>query len=108
MNAAPIICGVAEGVGESGTTLATKEVMKIFSETVALPAKSPQKNWRIRGPGGERSATITTVTKPSLSVIIGELLDMNDLGTMLGVDVTRSKTLEGTPLVVKMNDAAAS
>ena len=104
MNAAPIICGVAEGARESGTTLATKEVMKIFSETVALPAKSPQKNWRVRGPGGERSATITTVTKPSLSVIIGELLDKNDLGT----DVTRSKMLERTPLVVKMNDAAAS
>lgn len=84
--------------------LATKEFMKMFSETVALPAKLPQKNWRVRGPGGERSATITTVTKPSLSVIIGELLDMNDLGT----DVTRSKMLERTPLVVKMNDAAAS
>ena len=108
MNGAPIACGVAEGVGESGTMLATNEVMKIFRETVALPAKFPQKNWRVRGPGGERRATITTVTNPSLSVTTGELLDRNDCEKMLEVAVMRSTMLEGTPLVVKMNAAAAS
>ena len=107
-NGAPIACGVAEGVGESGNMLATTEVMKRFRETVALPALLPQKNWRVRGPGGERIATITTVANPSLSVTTGARLDVNDCEKMLEVDVMRSTMLEGTPLVVKTKAAAAS
>ena len=104
----PMACGADEGEGESGTMLATKELMKIFKSIVALPAKLPQKNWRVRGPGGERNATMTTVAKPSLSVTTGELLDANAIEMMFEADVMRSTTLEGTPLEVNTNDAAAS
>ncbi len=97
-----------EGDGPTGVILATEEVMKIFKETVAFPAESPQKNWSIRGPGGDRSATITTVAKPSLSVTTGELRDANGCERMLDVSVIRSAIVEGTPLVVKMNEEAAS
>jgi hypothetical protein len=104
----PMACGADEGEGESGAMLATMELMKIFKSIVALPAKLPQKNWRVRGPGGERNATMTMVAKPSLSVTTGELLDANAIEMVFDAVVMRSTTLEATPLVVNTNDAAAS
>ena len=84
------------------------KVRAIVEAFAALPAKLPQKNWRVRGPGGERNATMTMVAKPSLSVTTGELLDANAIEMMFEADVMRSTTLEGTPLEVNTNDAAAS
>jgi hypothetical protein len=74
--------------------------MKMFSETVAFPTESPQKNWSVRGPGGDRRATMTTVARPSLSVTTGELRDANGCERMLDADLMRVTTLEVTPLEV--------
>ena len=108
MKGVPMTCGVDEGEGETGTMMFAKGLMKTFKSIVALPAKLPQKNWRVRGPGGERNATMTMVAKPSLSVTTGELLDANAREMVFDAVVMRSTTLEATPLVVNTNDAAAS
>jgi hypothetical protein len=80
--------------------------MKTFKNTVAFPALLPQKNWMFRGPGGERNATMTTVAKPSLSVMTGELRDANGWEEMSDADTKRLTKLEGTPFVVKTKDEA--
>jgi hypothetical protein len=81
--------------------------MKTFKKTVAFPALLPQKNWMVRGPGGERNATMTTVAKPSLSVMTGELRDANGWEEMSDASTKRLTKLEGTPFVVKTKDEAS-
>lgn len=104
----PIVCTDEDGEGDNGTILATKELMKMSSETVALPETSPQKKLRVRGPGGDRSATITTVANPSLSVMTGESPDAKGCEIMFDAPLMRLRVPEGTPLLVKTKDEAAS
>ena len=107
VNGAPISCTDEDGEGDNGTILATIELIKMSRETVAFPETSPQKKLRVRGPGGDRRATITTVAKPSLSVMTGEFLDAKDCGRLLD-EVMRLRAPEEIPLLVKTKDEAAS
>ena len=108
MNGAPIACTDDDGDGDIGTILATMALMKMSREKVAFPEMSPQKKFRVRGPGGERRATITTVAKPSLSVVTGEFLEAKGCESRLGAFVMEEKAPEGIPLLVKTKDEAAS
>ena len=51
---------------------------------------------------------MTTVAKPSLSVITGELRDANGWVEMLDADAKRPTRLEVKPFTVKTKDEASS
>jgi hypothetical protein len=84
----------------------TGDSIKNSKDTEALPDKPPQKKLRVRGPGDERTAKITIETKPSLSVMAGELRVANDCAEE--GDATQLVRVEGTPLAVKTKDVAAA
>ncbi len=79
--------------------------MKTPRVLLARPRLLLHENSRVRGPGGERIAKMTTVAMPSPSVTTGELLlVIEDGNTLIWLPIM----LEETPLTVKTNESAAS
>jgi hypothetical protein len=106
VNGTPIAWGVVDGEGDSGIMTETGDSMKSSRDAVALPAKPPQKKFKVRGPGDERNTRTKIAAKPSPSVVAAELWVANDWG--IEGDTARLTKLEGTPLAVKTKDEAAS